>query len=235
MSYERAVCFPRESAGIGKGRSRIVLALYAAMASLVLSSSARAALFEDSMSMETTPIEFKMAGAYYRIPRNYIYSMDNWAGGPQENVSLRLVVPSLTPFTPETESCMRRTASPPCRVYDIELVNNFTLSEIGFENSKNLFINKNPKSGRYGFDLYEIGPESARDERYKKMVDGRPIVFSCLVSELGGRTYRICDHVSKTKSGVYFYYHFSGDRGLRDAVEVDDGIRSLIDSFYIGR
>jgi hypothetical protein len=113
-------------------------------------------------------------------------------------------------------------------------VNDFTLSEVGFENSKYLFRNKNPKKGPYGFDLYEIGPERARDERYRKVIDGRVVVFDCLMSKLGRETYRICDHVSKTRSGAYFYYHFSGDRGLKDAVEVDDGIRRLIDSFSIG-
>jgi len=203
------------------------------MASILFGASSKAALFEDSMSMETTPIEFEMAGARYRIPRNYIYSMDNWAGGPQKNVSLRLVVPDLKPFSSETEACMRRTAKSSCRVYDVEMVNNFTLSEVGFENSKDLFLSHHPKKGVYGFDLYEIGPENARDERYRKVVDGREIVFDCLVSKVERDQYRICDHVAKTVSGAYFYYHFPGDPGLKDAIEVDNSIRDLIDSFSI--
>lgn len=186
------------------------------------------------MSMETTPIEFEMAGAHYRIPRNYIYSMDNWGGGPQKNVSLRMVIPDLKPFAPETETCVRRTAKPRCRVYDVEMVDNFTTSEIGFENSKDMFIDPRPKQEMYGFDLYEIGPENARDERYKKIIDGMVIVFSCLVDKTSPRKiYRICDHVSKTNSGAYFYYHFSGNHGLKDAIEIDDGIRNLIDSFSL--
>ena len=99
------------------------------------------------MSMETTPIEFEMAGARYRIPRNYIYSMDNWAGGPQDNVSLRMVIPDLKPFSPETEACMLRVAKPPCRVYDVEMVGDFTVSESGFDNFKGSFIKPYPKKG----------------------------------------------------------------------------------------
>lgn len=223
-----------EGWGAGHGCFKFLGVLCVAMVSLVISSPLRAALFEDSMSMETTPIEFEMAAGRYRIPRNYIYSMDNWAGGPQKNVSLRMVVPDLKPFSPETETCMLRTARPPCRVYDIELVNDFTLSEVGFENSRGLFRNKRPKKGVYGFELYEIGPENAREELYRKDIGGRVVVFSCLLSDIEQKTYRICDHVSRTDSGVYFYYHFSGDRGLKDAVEVDLGIQNLIDSFYVG-
>lgn len=233
MKADRALMMSSEGRGAAPVRFRGLGFLSAVMLSLVFSASSWAALFEDSMSMETTPIEFEMAGARYRIPRNYIYSMDNWAGGPQKNVSLRMVVPDLKPFSSETEACMLRKAEPPCRVYDVEMVNDFTLSEVGFENSRDSFIKPYPRKGMYGFDLYEIGPESAREELYRKVVSGRAMVFSCLVSDIGKKTYRICDHVSKTKSGAYFYYHFSGDRGLVDAVEVDFGIENLIDSFSI--
>lgn len=232
MNIALANSSPSGTSDNGPSSFRAFLILCVAMAGLTLSSSLRAALFEDSMSMDTNPIEFEMAGARYRIPRNYIYSMDNWAGGPQKNVSLRMLVPDLKPFSPETEACMLGKVKPRCRIYDIEMVNDFTTSEIGFENSKHMFIDQRPKQGMYGFDLYEIGPENARSERYKKMIDGRAVVFKCLVDkDSHNKIHRICDHVSKTNSGAYFYYHFPGNPGLEDAVEVDDRIRNLIDSF----
>jgi hypothetical protein len=160
--------------------------------------------------------------------------MDNWAGGPQKNVSLRLVIPDLEPFSPETEACMLRTAKPPCRVYDVEMVDDFTVSENGFENFEKSFVKPNPKKGMYGFDVYEIGPKDAREEFYKIEVNGRAMIFKCFVDEIDRVVYRGCRHVSKTNSGAFFYYHFSGNRGLRDAVKVDLGIKHLIDSFSIG-
>ena len=102
MKVEQGTSMPSKNSRRRQRRLQPHLILCVAMASLVLTSSSWAALFEDSMSMETTPIEFEMAGARYRIPRNYIYSMDNWAGGPQDNVSLRMVIPDLKPFSPET-------------------------------------------------------------------------------------------------------------------------------------
>jgi hypothetical protein len=224
----------QSEASHGQEGFRLFAILCAAMASLILSTSVMAALFEDSMSMETTPIEFEMAGARYRIPRNYIYSMDNWAGGPQKNVSLRMVVPSLKPFSPETEACMLRKARPRCKVYDVEMVPDFTTSEVGFENSKDIFIKPYSKEARYGCDLYEIGPESAREELYRKDVDGGAVVFSCMIGKIERKAYRNCEYVSKTRTGVHFYYRFSGDDDFKDAVEIDVGIRELIDSFYIG-
>lgn len=234
MRVERAMSMRSQRRCCGHGRFRFIGVFCAILATLAFSASAHSALFEDSMSMDATPIEFEMAGARYRIPRNYIYSMDDWSGGPQKNVSLRMVVPGLKPFSPETKDCMLRTARPPCRVYDVEMVPDFTTSEVGFENSKRHFIESNPKRGMYGFEVYQSGPESARIEYYRKMVDSRAINFKCLIGKIERKTYRICDHVSKTRTGAHFYYHFSGDDGLKDAVEIGVGVRDLIDSFYIG-
>lgn len=235
MRVERAMSMRSQRRCCGHGRFRFIGVFCAILATLAFSASAHSALFEDSMSMDATPIEFEMAGARYRIPRNYIYSMDDWSGGPQKNVSLRMVVPGLKPFSPETKDCMLRTARPPCRVYDVEMVPDFTLSESGFDNFRDMFIKPYPKKGMYGFDVYEIGPENAREELYKKIVDGEVIIFKCFVDEVNQKPYRGCRHVSKTTSGAYFYYHFSGNRGLADAVQVDVGIKKLIDSFFIGK
>jgi len=34
-------------------------------------------------STDTTPVAFSVGGIRYRIPRDYIITMDNWNGGPQ--------------------------------------------------------------------------------------------------------------------------------------------------------
>jgi hypothetical protein len=55
-----------------------------------LCCTAQAGMFEDARSMDPTPIDIEMAGAHYRIPRNYLFEMDDWRGGPQKQVSLRV-------------------------------------------------------------------------------------------------------------------------------------------------
>jgi hypothetical protein len=53
-------------------------------------------------SLATTPVEFTIAGTVYRVPRNYLITMSNWTGGPQEFVTMRVNGPHLTPLTEAT-------------------------------------------------------------------------------------------------------------------------------------
>jgi hypothetical protein len=57
-------------------------------------------------SSETTPADFTIAGVHYRVPRNYIVTMDKWAGGPQEVVTLRVTIPDLKPLDAGTSACL---------------------------------------------------------------------------------------------------------------------------------
>jgi hypothetical protein len=57
-------------------------------------------------SLATTPVEFSIAGTVYRVPRNYLITMSNWAGGPQEFVAMRVNGPLLTPLTAATRQCL---------------------------------------------------------------------------------------------------------------------------------
>jgi hypothetical protein len=57
-------------------------------------------------SLATTPVEFTIAGTVYRVPRNYLITMSNWTGGPQEFVTMRVNGPHLTPLTEATRQCL---------------------------------------------------------------------------------------------------------------------------------
>ncbi|MBR8140853.1 hypothetical protein KDW55_00535 [Burkholderia sp. AU19243] len=193
-----------------------------------------AGLLEDEMSMDATPIDIELAGARYRIPRNYLYNMDDWNGGAQKNVSIRVVYPGFKPFGPGTKDCMLKLNGGHCRIYDVYVTENLAVSEIGFNNFKRLFREPYPKNGPYGFQLFEIGPDNSRIEFYRKNIGGMSIVFDCSLDKSYADD-AICHHVARTESGATISYFFVRSEGLGDAVEVDLGLRALIDSFYTGK
>jgi hypothetical protein len=57
-------------------------------------------------STDATPVEFSIGNDRYRIPRNYLVTMDNWNGGPQSLVSLHVNIPDLAPFSEKTRACL---------------------------------------------------------------------------------------------------------------------------------
>lgn len=188
-------------------------------------------VFDNAMSMDTTPIEFDIGGGHYRIPRNYIYQMDHWGGGPQQIVSLRVVYPGFKPFGPETKDCMLRKKR--CRIYELILEDRFPTIEDGFKENDKLFNKPYPQHGPYGFQLFTIGPVIARGESYRKIINGNQIIFEC-VSDNPEERYTVCHHVVRTRSGATIFYFFSFDE-LQDAVVVDAGLRDLVDSFSVGK
>ena len=64
-------------------------------------------------STDTSPVAFSVGGLNYVVPRNYILTMDNWSGGPQVLVTLRVNAPDMKPLTAETLPCF--TATPASR------------------------------------------------------------------------------------------------------------------------
>lgn len=58
-------------------------------------------------SIDVTPIEFSIGPAHYRMPRNYLLSMENWNGGPQTIVTIAVTLPGLLPLSPQTLQCFK--------------------------------------------------------------------------------------------------------------------------------
>jgi hypothetical protein len=57
-------------------------------------------------NLATTPVEFSVAETVYRVPRNYLITKSNWAGGPQAFVIIRVNGPHLTPLTEAIRQCL---------------------------------------------------------------------------------------------------------------------------------
>ncbi|WP_155646092.1 hypothetical protein [Burkholderia diffusa] len=192
-----------------------------------------AATFDNRMSMDETPVDFIIGGVEYKIPRNYLYQMDNWSGGVQrEGVSIRVVYPGLKPYSKEAESCILRKIR--CRIYEIYMTpaNANNSSE---KNSEGIIddpkIKKTIKSGDYGYLTYEVGPSDAKQILYKRKYHNRLKIFDCQPYDIDGKKGGVCHHFARTDSGLVLSYFFEMNDGLRDAAEVDDLISNLIDGF----
>jgi hypothetical protein len=88
------------------------------------------------------------------------------------------------------------------------------------------------KPGPYGFTLFSSGPKDARSDFYRKIVDGKTIMFFCQPYDIDGKHGAICNHVAHTSSGATFFYFFDLS-GLRDALEVEKSLKQLVDGFSI--
>lgn len=186
-------------------------------------------------SLDTTPVEFSVGGSHYRMPRNYLVTMDNWNGGPQGLVTVRVNLPDLKPISDETRACF--TARVPSQLPNCEPFS-FTLnapggpsSEEAFSNLKPHFRNREPEQGPFGFEKYEIGPDNARGEFYRKVDDGRMLLYSCWISDNYGKRDGICAPDSdRLSTGVVIHFFFKLDK-LRDIARIDARLHELVKHF----
>lgn len=197
------------------------------------SNNSTAKLSAESASMDEAPVEFKLNGYQYKIPRNFLINMSNWSGGEQEDgVSIRFVYPGLKPYSKDTASCLLHKTK--CRIYTVYMTSAHFSSEDTLTNLiTNSAIRKTKATGPYGFELFEIGPPNARTNIYRKSEYGSPILFDCLIYDVDHKNGGICHHFAHAASGASLSYYFEMNDGLRDAVEVDNSIKALIDRFLV--
>jgi hypothetical protein len=122
---------------------------------------------------DNTPVEFSVGTVKYRMPRNYLITMSNWNGGPQELVTMRLSFPDLAPITEATRRCVTGPSlwgHLPCEYVDLRIGGSGGVTaQQAFENMKSLYRNTRPINAPFGYEKYEIGPEESRTEVYRKV------------------------------------------------------------------
>lgn len=188
-------------------------------------------------STDTTPVVFSVGGVQYRMPRNYLTTMGNWNGGPQDLVSVRVNISDLKPMTEETRMCF--TVAPGYRPsgcdpleFNIGAHGMFSVDEI-FANSRKYFHNHDPIEGPFGYEKYEDGPENARVEFYRKIEGGRTLLYWCQIFDLDGKRGGLCypegDRLS-TGGELTFSFDLSH---LADIDKIDASLRKLVEGFTI--
>lgn len=188
-------------------------------------------------SLDSTPIEFSIAGVRYRMPRNYLTTMDNWDGGPQGLVTVTVNIPDLAPLSHKTFACF--TAKPTLRPPGCEPLS-FIINAPGrvsadeaFKNMAHLFLNKDPLPGPYGYQEYELGPDSARTDYYRMVKDGRILLYACQMFENNGKHDGLCRPISDrvaSGSDIQFFFNLGH---LVDIAGVDASLRKLTDHFTV--
>jgi hypothetical protein len=127
-------------------------------------------------SLSTEPVRFSVNGVRFEFPRNYIKSMDDWAGGPQEIVTLSLNTVDLQPRTAANIGCFTAAPAdrgPDCKPLDvnIEFIDVETPQRVKFNRRSVSWRNKDhPFPGPDGFERYQLGRAGMSDEDYNKNV-----------------------------------------------------------------
>ncbi len=104
-------------------------------------------------SLDTYPVEFSIGGIHYRIPRNYLTTMENWKGGPQYIVTVAVNLPDLKPYSTETLPCFTTKAPerpPGCELlsFRINVPGGPPAEEVCFKNIENFFTASPQRAGR---------------------------------------------------------------------------------------
>jgi hypothetical protein len=188
-------------------------------------------------STDATPVEFSIGNDRYRIPRNYLVTMDNWNGGPQSLVSLHVNIPDLAPFSEKTRACFTASAAalpPGCQPLQFNITLHGLVSvDQAFNNVKSLFRKQEPMAGPSGFERYAIGEDSNGLDYFRKIEFGRTNLYWCHTSYDNGTRNGLCRPVADwaaTDTGLQFFFSL---RELPDITRLDESLRGLVEHFAL--
>jgi hypothetical protein len=194
-------------------------------------------VWNDRPSTDDSPIAFSIGNVQYRVPRNYIVWMDNWNGGPQTLVRFKVTYPKFEPLNDKNTPCMSLAPlyrPPGCVPFEFWITDGESLptDEQQFNNTRDLFHSQTPLLGPYGFELYEMGPENARINTYRKQTSEHVLIIQCFLRKPEGDVKHnpVCTNHSRIVNGNELAYRLYGDE-LKDAEQIDEGFRVLINSF----
>jgi hypothetical protein len=203
-------------------------------------------------SLDVKPVEFSVAGVQYRVPRNYIITMSNWHGGPQEIVTMRVNLIDLGPLTKETQACFAKnpfgissnvTVQPTSRAtgcmpfqFLLEVPGSAVNADQAFANTRGLFHSQEPWIDDSGFEKYEIGPDNARAEFYRKIENGHTRLYWCQIHKdhddhRDGGCQPVGDRTN-TGAALDFFFRLSM---VGDIARIDAELRALVESFAVSK
>lgn len=188
-------------------------------------------------SLDTYPVGFSIGGIHYRIPRNYLTTMENWKGGPQYIVTVAVNLPDLKPYSTETLPCFTTKAPerpPGCELLSFRInVPGGPPAEEVFQKYRKFFHSQSPTSGPAGLEKYEFGPPDARTEVYRKIEDGRTRLYFCHYVGSGRERNGLCQPDSDSAaSGAEIKFFFS-PKQLNEIADIDANIRKLVEGFTV--
>jgi hypothetical protein len=189
-------------------------------------------------SVDTYSVEFSIGKISYRMPRNYLTTMANWNGGPQEGfATITVNIPDMKPLSADTQICFQAKPldrPPGCEPLAFRLYNTNGLSaDQAFTNMSGLFHSQAPIEGPSGFEKYEIGPDNARLEYYRKVENGTTRVYSCQIFDNHGQRDGLCQPINDRAATGAFIGYFFNLRHLSGISQIDADLRKLVEGFTV--
>ena len=189
------------------------------------------------VNTDDTPVIFTVGSIRYRIPRSYLVQMDNWNGGKQDLVSIRVDLSDMHPLSLKMPSChVTDTGIAGCRPFEFKIETPGSVStEEGFRNTEAfVFPHQKPEAGPDGFEKFEIKSQEARTEYYHKVSGGQTLFYICQFFGQPGHDSGICYSMSSEirPAEPTLNYSFRTDQ-LDDIDQIDRSIRALVRSFIL--
>lgn len=195
----------------------------------------KSAVFEPQPSLATIPITVKIVDVTYRIPRNYLVHLDPVIP------TLKLTWPGLKPLTEETRKCfgsILQSEAAGCTSLEFHILGSrgpgpggraLTNAEM-FENFKKYNPNAKRRSGPFGSDIYDTGPEEARTEHYRRLESD--IFFNCMIFDNHGKRGAVCADMFRLDDLNHVQFRFRPPQ-IEDIPEIEAGIRRLMAGFVV--
>jgi hypothetical protein len=181
-----------------------------------------------ALSLDTTPVTVSMGSVIYRIPRNYLEYPD-----PSQGVFIRVTFPGFMPFTEQTRQCLEveyKSMQPGCTQIKVNLTRSGLDNAQIFKNVQKLFRNPIPRTGPFKYEVYDVGPDNARVEYYRKEDSGRLIFFHCFISLIRQERTGVCDEFVKLEDNNSVRIRFQLSQ-IGRVPEIALGITNLMDMF----
>jgi len=178
-------------------------------------------------------------------------------------VTIKVTYPGFEPLTEKTKDCLSQPPLYlPKNCYPVTfwirtgkkfgdkskklVINGKTITDVDewhFNNKRDLFRSQTPKPGPAGFEMYETGRYSVQSETYRKKSALHTILIDCYVAGVMDKNgiekqvidinLRSCDNLhSPLPQGGDVSYRIQRKQ-LKDAEQIDTGIRKLLNSFII--
>jgi hypothetical protein len=180
------------------------------------------------LSVETYPLTVKMGSVVYHIPRNYFVYPNTDRG-----VFLRVTFPDFLPFTEGTRECLEveyNSKQPGCTQIMVNLTRGGLSNLQIFKNVQKLFRNPLPRTGPFNYEVFDVGPDSARIEYYRREDGTGMIFFHCFISIIREKRTGFCDDFVALEKSNSVRLRFDLSE-IEHVPEVEAGIRKLMNGF----
>ncbi|HEX3971471.1 MAG TPA: hypothetical protein VHX19_09110 [Stellaceae bacterium] len=162
-------------------------------------------------------------------------SMDNWSGGPQALVTIRVNVDDMQPVTSETLRCFNVPPAkrpPNCHPMEFNIdAPGGVSADQAFANSRGLFHSQIGIPTTFGFERYEAGPHNVRSVYYRRLEDSQTVLYECTIFEDDQGVCRPVGDYAASGAGITFHFP---PQMLPQIEEIDLRVRQLVDSFTVG-